>query len=325
MTHHIAPEVVAGVPRLPTQDELPYEDDIPMETARHRSQMNVLIETLQHYWATQGIQGFVGGNMFIYYSLAQIRTQDVRGPDFFAVRDVPGHERKSWVVWDEGTGPDIVIELISESTAAFDKGDKLRIYQNDLCVPEYIWYDPLTSDWAGFGLQQGKYVPLPIDNQGRLICPRLGLALVRWWGTYQDIPARWLRWATLDGTMVLTGEERAVIERRRAAAAEQQARAAERQAERERQQARAAEQRAAAAERQAERERQHARAAERQAERERQQAREAEQREERERQKAIEAEQQAEHERQQAEAARQRIAELERRLAESERDAIDGA
>jgi len=306
MSHVIAPEVVAGVPRLPTQDELPYEDGIPMETARHRSQMNLLIETLQHYWATQGIQGFVGGNMFIYYSLAQVRTQDVRGPDFFAVRDVAGHERKSWVVWEEGKGPDIVIELISESTAAFDRGDKQRIYQNELRVPEYIWYDPLSGEWAGFGLEDGVYVPLPMDAEERLLCPRLGLALVRWWGTYQAIPARWLRWATLEGGLVLTEAE----------AERQQAREAQRQVERERQQAREAE-------RQAERERQkaieserRATAAEQQAEIERQQAREAEQR-------AEAAEQRAERERQQAEAARQRIAELERLLAETGRNPAD--
>ncbi len=315
MSHVIAPEVVAGVPRLPTQDELPYEDGIPMETARHRSQMNLLIETLQHYWATQGIQGFVGGNMFIYYSLAQVRTQDVRGPDFFAVRDVAGHERKSWVVWEEGKGPDIVIELISESTAAFDRGDKQRIYQNELRVPEYIWYDPLSGEWAGFGLEDGVYVPLPMDAEERLLCPRLGLALVRWWGTYQAIPARWLRWATLEGALVLTEAE----------AERQQAREAQRQAERERQQAEAARQQAeierqqaAEAQWQAETERQKAIEAEQRAERERQQAREAEQR-------AEAAEQRAERERQQAEAARQRIAELERRLAESRRDSIDGA
>jgi len=318
MSHVIAPEVVAGVPRLPTQDELPYEDGIPMETARHRSQMNLLIETLQHYWATQGIQGFVGGNMFIYYSLAQVRTQDVRGPDFFAVRDVAGHERKSWVVWEEGKGPDIVIELISESTAAFDRGDKQRIYQNELRVPEYIWYDPLSGEWAGFGLEDGVYVPLPMDAEERLLCPRLGLALVRWWGTYQAIPARWLRWATLEGALVLTGEERAVIEQRRAAAAERQAERERQQAEAARQQAEIERQQAAEAQRQAETERQKAIEAEQRAERERQQAREAEQR-------AEAAEQRAERERQQAEAARQRIAELERRLAESRRDSIDGA
>src|SRR5262245_36593945 len=56
--------------------------------------------------------------MFIYFSLAQVRHQDFRGPDFFAVLDVPKRECKSWVVWAQGRGPDVAIELLSESPAS---------------------------------------------------------------------------------------------------------------------------------------------------------------------------------------------------------------
>jgi Uma2 family endonuclease len=37
------------------------------------------------------------------------------------VLDVPRRERKSWVVWEEEKAPDVVIELLSESTAKKDK------------------------------------------------------------------------------------------------------------------------------------------------------------------------------------------------------------
>ncbi|HEY9674986.1 MAG TPA: Uma2 family endonuclease, partial [Waterburya sp.] len=104
----------------PTQAELPYDDGIPMESARHKAQMDLLIDALIP-WLEKREDGYVGGNMFVYYSLAQVRNKDFKGPDFFAVLGVPKGERKSWVVWEEGKAPDVVIELLSESTAAADE------------------------------------------------------------------------------------------------------------------------------------------------------------------------------------------------------------
>lgn len=48
-----------------------------------------------------------------------------RGPDFFLVLDVEDRERKSWVVWQERMRfPDVVIELLSDSTREVDKVEK---------------------------------------------------------------------------------------------------------------------------------------------------------------------------------------------------------
>jgi len=89
--------------------------------------------------------------MFVYYSLEQARNQDFKGPDVFVVLVVPRRERKSWVVWEEGKGPDVVIELLSNSTAEHDKTAKKQTYQNRLRVPEYFWFDPFNpEDLAGF-------------------------------------------------------------------------------------------------------------------------------------------------------------------------------
>ena len=84
---------------------LPYDDGIPMETPRHRFQMNLLIESLDVRWADRD-DFYVGGNMFVYFSPDQVRSHDFRGPDLFVVLDVTRRERKSWVVWQEGKGPD---------------------------------------------------------------------------------------------------------------------------------------------------------------------------------------------------------------------------
>ncbi len=205
--------------RLPTQDELPSEDNQNMETERHKKQMELLINSLQP-WLDQHQLGYVNGNMFVYYSPKQVKHQDFKGPDVFVVLGVSNRERKSWVVWDEGKGPEVVIELLSDTTASYDKGDKKRIYQTQLKATEYFWFDPFNhKDWAGFRLSGGVYQTLkPI--KGRLLSQSLGLALIKWPGIYKNVQATWLRWATWDGELLLLPEE---AEAQRAAAETQRA------------------------------------------------------------------------------------------------------
>jgi Uma2 family endonuclease len=235
-----------GIELPPTEDELPCDDGMPMETQRHALQMQLLIDPLRLIWADR-MDAYVGGNMFIYFSLEQVRHQDFRGPDFFAVLGVPKRERKSWVVWQEGKGPDVVIELLSESTAAQDKGEKKDIYQDRLRVPEYFWFDPFTGEWAGFVLRNRGYEPLTEDSQGRLISQCLELALLRWDGVYQDVEARWLRWVTLEGTLLPTPQEVATETQQQAAEAQQHVAEAQQQAAEAQQQAAEAHRQAVAA------------------------------------------------------------------------------
>ncbi|MBD2300369.1 Uma2 family endonuclease [Nostoc sp. FACHB-190] len=203
----------------PTQAELPYDDGVPMESARHKAQMDLLIDALIP-WLEQRDDGFVGGNMFVYYSLAQVRNKDFKGPDFFVVLGVPKGERRSWVVWEEGKAPDLVIELLSDSTAIADKNEKKLIYQNQMRVPEYFWYDPFhPDDLAGFSNEKGVYQPIETNAQNQLVSQFLGLALQLWQGNYKGIDAIWLRWASLAGELLPTPEEK---ERQRAEKAESQ-------------------------------------------------------------------------------------------------------
>jgi Uma2 family endonuclease len=220
-------ETVLAVPSIklpPTQAELPCDDGIPMETQRHKLQMDILIDTIQP-WLDQRADGYVGGNMFVYYSLAQLKNQDFRGSDFFAVLDVPKTERLSWVVWEEGKPPDVVIELLSESTSNNDKNQKKLIYQNQMRVSEYFWYDPFNpDDFVGFDLNSGAYQQITLNEKNQLVSKVLDLALVRWEGNYRGVDATWLRWATLDGELFPTSQEMVGIAQQRAEQAELQLR-----------------------------------------------------------------------------------------------------
>jgi Uma2 family endonuclease len=109
--------------RPPSSAELICDDGEPMETGRHHEQMVLLIRSLRHAWRDRS-DFYVGGNMFLYFSEAQARNNDFRGPDFFVVLGTTQRERRAWVVWEEeGKAPDVILELLSESTEHVDRGE----------------------------------------------------------------------------------------------------------------------------------------------------------------------------------------------------------
>jgi len=195
-------------------EKLPTDDGIPMETGKHRQEMQLLIDSLLPWLERRrqetGEECYAGGNMFVYFSRDQVKNLDYRGPDMFVAVDVPGHNRECWEVWKEGKPPDVVIELLSESTKEFDKTVKKAIYQDRLKAPEYFWYDPFhPEDFAGFALMDGVYEAIEPDEHGRLPSRVLGgLRLGRWQGRFAGFEEEWLRWYTSDGELLPTEAER---------------------------------------------------------------------------------------------------------------------
>jgi Uma2 family endonuclease len=177
----MARRTAADEPEIPTvppgEDELPNSDGVPMETARHRKQMVLLIQSLKAAWARRH-DFFVGGNMFVYYSETQVKKNTFRGPDVFVVLNTTDRDRKSWVLWQEGKLPDVVIELLSDRTRHIDRGEKMRIYSRLWKTPEYYLYDPWSYELTGYRLDaQGKYQRIKPNQRGDLACQWLGLGL----------------------------------------------------------------------------------------------------------------------------------------------------
>jgi len=213
------PDTAPWVPELPPTD-LPYDDGEPLESNRHRIGMNVLIEGLEQAWRDRD-DFFAGGNMFIYYSLRQARNVDFRGPDFFAVVGVERErDRRYWAVWDEdGRYPDVIVELMSPSTAKIDREDKKDLYERTFHTRNYFIYNPYEPDsLQGWRLSNGRYEPITPNERGWLWCDALELWLGLWQGTILREPAPWLRFYTADGELVLLGTEEAALERQRAEA-----------------------------------------------------------------------------------------------------------
>ena len=93
---------------------------------------------------------------------------------------------------------------------------KKQVYQDQVRVPEYFWYDPERGELAGFTLCDGVYQPIPPDEAGLLWSGRLGLNLTRWTGSFDGYEAEWVRWATPSGVLLPTRSEALDDERQRA-------------------------------------------------------------------------------------------------------------
>jgi Uma2 family endonuclease len=191
----------------------------PLETYLHLQQMLLLIKCLDWWWRERA-DYFATGNLTIYYSPQQRKSEDFRGPDFFVVRDTERKPRKSWVVWEEnGKYPNVIVELLSNSTAATDRGLKKQIYQDIFRTPEYFWFDPQSLEFVGFELLRGTYHQLQPNQQGWLWSEQLEL--------YLGIKEQQLRFFTSEEQLVPTPEEAAIAQQQRAEQEQQRAEQAE--------------------------------------------------------------------------------------------------
>ena len=309
------------------------EDGEPVEKRIHLLSMMLFWEVARIRLEQLGGDFYVGANQFVYYSKDQAREvaeeerqmelfdqglrakrpkkKAFRGPDFFLVKDVPDGDRDAWISWEEDDRlPDLVLELLSPSTAQDDYGKKKRLYRDVFKSAEYFLYEPRAERPEGFRLLDHTYQPIPRSPEDRLWSGQLQAEVGIWDGVYQGKQDRWLRLFHPDGRLVLTGEERKQQaeerERQGRQAAEQRAEVAEQRAEQE-QQAR-------------EQERQGREAAEQRAEQERQAKWVALERAKQERQAKEQERQAKEQERQAKEAALER-AKQERQAKEQERQA----
>ncbi len=189
---------VAGIPFPPNDGE---SDELPLESDKHRDQIDLLIRLLKGWWRDRR-DFYVAGNLTIFYSPNQRKSEFFRGPDFFVVLGVEQKDRRSWTVWHEnGKYPNVIVELLSDSTAAVDRGFKKQLYQDTFRTPNYFWFDPHTLEFQGFHLVDGDYKDLVPTAEGWLWSHELGL--------YLGIHGEQLRFFTDDRQLMSLPEEAA--------------------------------------------------------------------------------------------------------------------
>lgn len=187
----------------------------PWKSYAHLQQILILLQCLEWLWQERN-DYFAAANLTIYYSPNQKKSEYFRGPDFFVVLGTERRlDRKSWVVWGEGGKyPDVIVEILSPSTAKIDRGEKKQIYQDIFRTPDYFWFDPETLELQGFRLMEGQYQAIEPTDRGWLWSDLLGLFL----GIYQQQ----LRYFNREGELIPTPAEVAKQERQEKVLALQQ-------------------------------------------------------------------------------------------------------
>ncbi|MDX2244198.1 MAG: Uma2 family endonuclease [Leptolyngbyaceae cyanobacterium bins.302] len=177
-------------------------DEPEMESSLHYAQLALLVACLEFLWRDR-IDFFIGANLTIYFSRQQLKNRDFRGPDFFLVQPTQPHPRNSWVVWEEdGKYPNLIIELLSASTADSDRTLKKALYQDRFRTLEYFWFSPETLELAGFQLVGRTYEAIAPTPQGWLWSNELGL--------YLGVSDRQLRYFSPTGERIPTPAEAAI-------------------------------------------------------------------------------------------------------------------
>jgi Uma2 family endonuclease len=213
----------AANPKLPTMYDLPSEDpeDPGLPDEFHDLQPQLLSATLR-LTDVKSDRFFTGTDLNIYYDLQNLKWY--KRPDWFVAigvtrlydeRDL----RNSYVMWDEGVSPSVIVELLSEGTENEDLGlteskagkapTKWEVYEQILKVPNYVVYDRRSDVLRAYRLVNGQYQALEIKDE-RIWVPELKTGLGLWQGEYQGITRKWLRWLDTDRNWIPTPEENLV-------------------------------------------------------------------------------------------------------------------
>jgi len=239
---------------LPTMYDLPCEnpeeDGLPDE--HHDLQPQLLSETLRLSTHARD-QIFTGTNLYLYYDVRH--AQWYKRPDWLLVLGVPRlydevDLRRSYVMWQEGVPPYVVVELLSPGTEREDLGEyaesaemgkplppptkldsqsvtttdngqikatppsKWEVYESSLRVPYYVVFSRYTNRLRCFHLLGGHYQEQILDPAcPRFWIPELQLGIGIWQGQYDGVDRHWLRWYDEHGNWIPTYAEQIELER----------------------------------------------------------------------------------------------------------------
>jgi Uma2 family endonuclease len=125
------------------------------DTRLNNTLNGLIFRLISGYIEARGIEGFV------FFSRFACRLSEFRAPepDVGYVRP----ERAHLVAENEMQGgPDIAVEIVSRDSRERDYREKLQLYQ-EAGVSEYWLVDPLQRRVDFYGLQDGRYVLLPLE------------------------------------------------------------------------------------------------------------------------------------------------------------------
>ncbi len=226
----------------PTMYDLPCEEPeepgLPDEF--HHLQPQLLSRTLR-LADYQNDRYFTASDLNLYYDPEHLRWH--KRPDWFLVLDVPRLYRQqdlrnSYVVWDEGFAPTVIVELLSPGREEEDLGafvderieadapvelppytieadesgvkppHKWEVYEQILQVPYYLVFSRYTDRLRFFQWIEGRYQEQKLEAANpRAWLPALNIGLGMWCGEFEGVTRAWLRWYDATGQWLLTDTE----------------------------------------------------------------------------------------------------------------------
>ncbi|MBI4747756.1 MAG: Uma2 family endonuclease [Acidobacteria bacterium] len=232
---------------LPPKETLPTMEDLPSEQIGdpgvpdffHLWQPRLLEDTFQSpVYAPEEI--CIAADVNLYFNVHN--TGQCKRPDWFVAVGVKNGRklRDSYVIWQEGTAPMIIVEFLSESTKDEDLGksrprklgespSKWEVYEQILRVPYYVLFSRHTDELKILKLSGTRYEEV-LNHQGRFWFEEIELGLGLWEGSYHDNHRLWLRWYDKSGHWIPHLDERLEQERREKESALRRAEQAEQKA-----------------------------------------------------------------------------------------------
>ena len=239
--------VVAKAP-VKTKIIYPETDGMPMADGEFQAPIYARIITMlrTHFRRRRRVR--VNGDTLIYYS--QGNRHRFVSPDCYVALGLSDDALESirrnnnYQTWEVGWFPQFIMEIGSRSTAAYDQGGKLRLYES-LGALEYWLYDSTGGEFydeplAGNRLVNGEYVRMEMryENDGSVWAHSDVLNLDLWWidgelRFWDPVDRRWLLDLEESEEMVVAQAARADSESARADSESARADAAEERAKEE--------------------------------------------------------------------------------------------
>lgn len=201
------------------------EEDTPVNTFSEKQQ-RLLVEPLYTAWAGGPerrpflAQANVG--LFNRAHNPPVVPDMLLSLDVEAAGDLWAKENRSYLIWEFGKPPDVVVEIVS-NLEGNEAGRKMRTYSR-IRVSYYAIFDPqkLLSDKV---LRLHELRGSEYHLKANTVLTEMGLSLLLWEGVFEQSQALWLRWADAAGNLIPTGAELAAQERARAERLAEQLRA----------------------------------------------------------------------------------------------------
>jgi Uma2 family endonuclease len=206
---------------LPDHTQLPDSDGTFVKNFQEHPQSIVLTSSLEPVLQKLHSDGryCIGQDSGIYWRLTEPAEKGAEAPDWFYVPNVAplleGEYRRSYVLWKEFIAPLIAIEFVSGNGAEerdatppgeFNKVGKFWVYEQAIRIPFYAIFEAKKSLVEVYHLVDGRYERLAANDRGHYPIAPMGVEL----GIQEDVGISWLRWWDDSGSLLLTGDERAL-------------------------------------------------------------------------------------------------------------------